>query len=390
VDIFCGAGGLSEGLYSSRYFEPVVAIECNESAAQTYAKNFPNAKVLRTRVENVSGKELLQIAKEKGYRHVDAICGGPPCRPFSQSNKGSTRWKVVKKTQKVAYHPDWKYFLCLIKQLDPKFVVAENVMGFRTNRDVFAPFVDRLKKMGYSVAVPILDASKYGIPQKRKRIVIIAVKGNIDEKLLVPNPFDSSVEVKDALLDLPPLTNERSGELQSTYLPNKTSNYIKILKGRQETLWNHQAHSVHPVMKKRFKYIPQGHNLKQAWEKKKIPKGIALSSYVQNGRIRKYTLKAIKRMHSNIYSRLSLNGTSPTLTNARKTVILHPRQHRIVSVRECARLQSFPDRYVFYGSLNQQYQQVADAVPPLLAKVVGSRIAIVYANCQKSRNTASR
>ena len=180
------------------------------------------------------------------------------------------------------------------------------------------------------------------------------------------------------------MTNERSGELQSTYLPNKTSNYIKILKGRQNTLWNHQTHSVHPVMKKRFKYIPQGCNLKQAWEKKKIPKDVARSSYFQNGRIRKYTLKAIKEMHSNIYSRLSQSGLSPTLTNAKKTVILHPRQNRIVSVRECARLQSFSDSYVFYGSLNQQYQQVADAVPPLLAKQIGLTVAkaSIYEYCR--------
>jgi len=387
VDLFCGAGGLSLGLSASKCFEPVAAIECEISAADTYKKNFPNAEVLQTRIENVSGKQLLDIAKNKGFTKIDAICGGPPCRPFSRANKGSTQWKVVKTAKKIAYHPDWRHFLRLITQLSPKFVIAENVMGFRSNRDVFAPFVKKLQDLGYSVASPLLDASEFGVPQKRERIVIIAAKGNIPKELLIPKmKIPKKNSVKYAIHDLPPLTNTRTGAQKIIY--EKFSRNSP--KSKKTILKNHQTHSVHPVMQKRFQYIPQGYNLKQAWDAKKIPKKIACSSYFQGGRVRQYTLKAINQMHSNIYRRLSWSKPAPTLTNARKTVILHPSQNRILSVRECARIQSFPDNFVFCGSLSQQYQQVADSVPPLLAKEVGSRIVTMYTNHQKSRNTARR
>ena len=370
VDVFCGAGGLSKGLSASKYFEPVAAVECVASAADTYKKNFPNADVLQTRIENVSSKQLLDIAKNKGFGKIDALCGGPPCRPFSRSNKGSTQWKIVKNAEKIAYHPDWKHFLRLITQLSPKFVIAENVMGFRSNRDVFAPFVKTLNKLGYSVVSPLLNASKFGVAQKRERIVIIAVKGNIPQEFLIPKNSSDEVFVKTAIGDLPSLTNTRTGKQEIIYEKFDTLS----LKTKKIILSNHETHSVHHVMKKRFEYIPQGFNLKQAWHAKKIPKSIACSSYVKGGRVRKYTLKAINQMHSNIYRRLSWKEPAPTLTNAKKTVILHPSQHRILSVRECARIQSFPDDFVFCGSLSQQYQQVADAVPPLLAQNVAETL----------------
>lgn len=387
--MFCGAGGLSTGLKLSKHFEPVVAVECDEFAANTYAKNFPNADVIQAKIENITAKEILARARSKGYRKIDAICGGPPCRPFSKSNKGATQWKIVKKTQNISRHPDWTNFLRLIKQLSPKFVVAENVMGFRTNRDVFAPFVSKLEKMGYTVVSPLLNAVNFGVAQRRERIIIIAIKGKVSKNHMVPNGSDNLVTVKDMIFDLPSLSNKQNGMQEMQYVPKK-SKHNSAKRKTSKILFNHQAHSVHPVMKTRFEYIPQGYNLKQAWEHNKMPKKIACSSYFQLGRIRKYTLKAIKEMHSNIYRRLSWNDAAPTLTNAKKTVILHPRQHRILSVRECAKLQSFPDHFVFSGSLSQQYQQVADAVPPLLAKAVGSRIVAAFTNCQKPRNTTKR
>ena len=371
MDVFCGAGGLSTGLSASKFFKPIAAVECYGPAAETYQKNFPKADVLQTRIENVSSKQLLDIAKKKGFKKIDALCGGPPCKPFSRANTGSTQWKIVKTTKKIAYHPDWKHFLRLITQLSPKFVIAENVMGFRSNRDVFAPFVEKLEDLGYTVVSPLLKASDFGVHQNRERIIIIAAKGKFTKDSLIPKKILSEkLSVKHAIGDLPPLTNTQTGNQKTTY--DKFDNHSK--KSKKTILLNHETHSVNPVMKKRFEYIPQGYNLKKAWDEKKIPKKIACSSYVHLGRVRKYTLKGIKLMHSNIYRRLSWKEPAPTLTNARKTVILHPNQDRILSVRECARIQSFQDNFVFCGSLNQQYQQVADAVPPLLAKHVGLTI----------------
>lgn len=379
VDIFCGAGGLSKGLKMSGFFEPVAGVELNADASDTYRKNFPSAEVLQTEVMNMTGKQLLKIARNKGHRRVDALCGGPPCKPFSQANKGKTHWKFIKKIKKIAFHPDWENFLRLVRELDPLFVIAENVMGFRTNREVFLPFVEQLKEMGYTVASPLLDASKFGIPQKRMRIIILALKGDFDPNELEPSPtIHEPNYVCDAIFDLPPLTNKNVGTYKSSYIGKILPPYAKKLRKNKQTLYNHQTHSVHPVMQKRFVHIPPGYNLKKAWEEGKIPKKILKSSYELMGRKRRYSLKALEQIHSNIYRKLRWKKLSPTLTHPRKTVIIHPTQNRLLSVRECARLQSFPDNFVFTGTMNQQYQQIADAVPPLLAQAIGSNIAKLW------------
>jgi len=368
----------------SKFFVPVAGIECNKAAADTYKKNFPATTVLETKVENVKGKELLAVARKNGFNKVDAICGGPPCRPFSKSNHGSTQWKVVKKIQNIAHHPDWVHFIRLVKELKPKFVVAENVMGFRNNKDVFAPFVSSLEKLGYTVTTPFVDIRKFGVPQKRKRIIILAIKRKVDRgRLMFSEISNKETLIRDAISDLPTLSNSKPGNPKSHYLKRKLPSYAKKLRGQTKILYNHTVHSVNPIMLKRFKYIPQGYNLKTAWEAGKIPKTIFRSSYNHMGHTRRYTQKSLENIHSNIYRRLEWKDTSPTLTHPRKTVIIHPTQNRLLSVRECARLQSFPDNFVFSGSINQQYQQIADAVPPYLAKQVG--ITIVKAIKDKNR-----
>lgn len=378
LDIFSGPGGLSLGLQLSEFFEPTVAIENNHYAAGTYQRNFPNSSVIEAKVESVSSKDVLKKARIHGFQRIDAICGGPPCRPFSKANRGKTQWKVVKSVKKISVHPDWKNYLRFVKELKPKFVIAENVMGFRSNKDVSSYFVRNLKKLGYTVHSPILESDKSGVPQRRKRILIIAIRAKVPEKSLQPLQSGEQLKVIDAIYDLPSLSNENPGSFVSKYEDKKISPYASKLKGTQKTLYNHQAHSVHDVMKKRFSFILQGYNLKRAWTEKMIPKEVLRSSYALMGRRRLYTIKSLEKIHSNIYRRLSWGEICPTLTNARKTVLIHPSQDRLLSVRECARLQSFPDFFAFSGSLNQQYQQVADAVPPLLMIDVANVIVPAY------------
>jgi len=115
--------------------------------------------------------------------------------------------------------------------------------------------------------------------------------------------------------------------------------------------------------------------LRRAWIEGKIPKDLLQSQYIVKGRVRKgFSNKTLQNMHSNIYRRLKWNDVSYTITHVRKAVLIHPLQDRLLSIREAARLQSFPDWFRFSGSLNQQYQQIADAVPPLLAKAVALHI----------------
>jgi len=375
LDIFSGAGGLSKGLSMSEAFQPIANIECDHAAARTYENNFPQAHVFKERIENVTPESVLDVIRKKGHSKIDAICGGPPCRPFSKANRGSTQWKIVKETQNIARHPDWINYLRFVRELKPSFVIAENVMGFRRNTEVFAPFVNALKRMGYSVSPTLLNVSKFGVPQTRERIIIIAAKGKFSSSDLVPIQQDRKVPtVHDAIIDLPKLNNEKHGKEISSYTMRPSSNYASLLRSRQDILYNHVVHSVHPVVQKRFQYIPQGYNLKKAWNEGKIPKDILCAGYELRGRIRKYTPEAMNNIHGNIYRRIKWKSPSPTITHPRKTVLIHPSQNRLLSVRECARIQGFPDSFRFFGSINQQYQQVADAVPPLLSMEIGIKL----------------
>jgi DNA (cytosine-5)-methyltransferase 1 len=377
VDLFSGPGGLSLGFKLTGLFEPVAAVECSSLAADTYEANI-GAKVLRKRISGDEAECMLEAAKSRGYDGVDAVVGGPPCRPFSLSNRGGTRWEVIRKIAQINDHPDWQIFLKLVRSLRPKIVVAENVMGFARRAEVFSHFIKGLHEQGYTVATPMLSAENFGVPQKRRRIFILALRGLTDSKLLVPHSPTGlkKTTVADAISDLPRITNEKPGTVESRYRRGRPTRYQSTMRGESRILFDHIAHSVHPVMAKRFRYISQGSNLIKTWKEGRIPSGVLQASY-WNGSHRRngFSDRTLSFMHSNIYRRLLWNSPSTTITHVRKSVLLHPAQDRLLTVREAARLQSFPDWFRFKGSISLQYQQIADAVPPLLAKAVAEHIA---------------
>jgi DNA (cytosine-5)-methyltransferase 1 len=387
ADLFAGPGGLSLGFKMSRFFEPIVAVESNPKAAETYRSNL-GVKVIEAEIGKVESEEvansLLRLANEGGHKTIHTIVGGPPCRPFTTANKGGTRWKEAREQNNVGDsdigHPDWLCFSKIVYALQPRVVVAENVLGFKNHDDVFSKFVDKLESFGYATSSCELNARCFGIPQNRKRIFIVGVKDFAGDKcsLLPVNPKEGSagiVSVKDAISDLPELSNDASGSQLSKYRRVRPTRYQSLMRNECKVLYDHLAHSVHPVMAERFKYIPSGYNLRKTWVEGKIPETSMQSQYVR-GNVRKgFSENTLKNMHSNIYRRLRWDDAACTITNVRKTVLIHPQQNRLISVREAARLQSFPDWFRFSGSISQQYQQIADAVPPLLARAIAIHLA---------------
>ena len=385
ADLFSGPGGLSLGFKMSGFFEPVVAVESNSNAAETYRTNF-GVDVFEMKVGEVDPAELLRKATEKGYDAIDAVIGGPPCRPFTTANKGGTRWEKIKENNKgkngYTEHPDWLSFWQIIEALNPqpRIVVAENVMGFKNHDDVFSKFLNRLRKH-YTTCFRELHAHCFGVPQNRKRIFIVGIK-DFDEKpeLILPvNPQPESVKqvaVKDAISDLPELSNSYPGTQISTYKRGRPTRYESSLRGECKVLHDHITHSVHPTMAERFTHIPPGYSLGKAWAEEIVPKA-SMHSYYFVGNIKKeFSKNTLKNMHSNIYRRLGWREASCTITHVRKTVLIHPLQDRLLSIREAARLQSFPDWFRFSGSVSQQYQQIADAVPPFLAQAIAKHLAM--------------
>jgi DNA (cytosine-5)-methyltransferase 1 len=389
ADLFSGPGGLSLGFKMSGFFEPVVAVELNSRAAETYRTNL-GVDVLERKVGEVDPAELLQKASEKGYDSIDAVIGGPPCRPFTTANKGGTRWEKIKENNKgnkgCDEHPDWLSFWRIIEALNPqpRIVVAENVMGFKSHDDVFSKFLVRLKQH-YMTCFRELHAHCFGIPQNRKRIFIAGIK-DFDEnpELILPiNPQPESVEtvaVKDAISDLPELSNSSPGTPISTYGKGRPTRYESSLREECKILYDHITHSVHPAMAERFTHIPPGYSLSKAWAEKVVPRTSMHSHYFVGNIKKEFSKSTLENMHSNIYRRLGWKEASCTITHVRKAVLIHPLQDRLISVREAARLQSFPDWFRFSGSTSQQYQQVADAVPPLLAQAIADHIGRLLAS----------
>jgi DNA (cytosine-5)-methyltransferase 1 len=368
----------------SGFFEPVVAVESNSEAAETYRANL-GVEVVEKDVGKVDPAELLRRANERGYDAIDAIVGGPPCRPFTTANMGETRWDKVKKKNKGkngdAEQPDWLSFWNVIEALQPqpRLVVVENVMGLKNHRDILSKFLDRLRSSRYIASFRELHSHCFGVPQNRKRIFIVGIKDfqGDPESILPSNPQLNSIKivtVKDAISDLPELSNSSPGAQISTYGKGRATRYESSLRGGCKVLYDHVTHSVHPTMAERFVHIPPGCSLRKAWTERSVPEESMHSHYYVGSLRKEFSKSTLKNMHSNIYRRLGWKEVSCTITHVRKTVLIHPLQDRLISIREAARLQSFPDWFRFSGSTSQQYQQVADAVPPLLAKAIANHL----------------
>lgn len=344
LDLFCGCGGISKG-YELAGFKIIGGIDFNKDATNTFQHNFKDAKVYCTDITTISDQEI-----EDNYSGVDVIVGGPPCQGFSSAN----RW------QREAEDPRNKLFfqyLRFVEKLSPKVVMIENVRGLLTRDNGYAKnrINELLTQMGYSVNMMVLDASEYGVPQNRNRAIVVGIRQDFKQKT-----FDFN-----SLLKLPKVTVEDAiGELfefehsdpQKRKLKKKpNSEYRKYLRRKDNQVLDHDI--VYPAQKvqDRIAFVPQGGN----WQ------NVPVEMWPRNRENR----------HSSAYKRLKVDAQSCTIdTGNAHSNYFHPLYNRIPSIRESARLQSFPDDFEFTGPRGSRYKQVGNAVPPLLAKAVAIQI----------------
>ena len=346
IDIFAGAGGMSLG--SSLSGIPVTAaVELDRHSACTYEANHRNTKLLTKDVKSLTFEAILSLrSRDQGPL---ILFGGLPCQGFSYSNP---------RHRNKANDSNWlfKEFIRIADILKPEWTVIENVRGIGdTAKGYFLKtIVAELERRSYGVSHAPLNASHFGVPQNRTRYFIVANRTKRPFKM----PQRSSrapTTVRDAIHDLPELNNGNTqGELP--YSSNHPSAYASAMRSEQTVCKNNLVTHNNAVVVERYKYIPQGAN----WIA--IPRRL-MSNYEDTS-----------RCHTGIYHRLSYSRPAVVLGNYRKNMLIHPRQDRGLSVREAARLQSFPDSYEFFGSIGFQQQQVANAVPPFLAKAVFSSI----------------
>lgn len=355
IDLFCGAGGLSEG-FQQAGFTILAGNDFDEHAGETFRLAHDGAEFLPGPIEEVSASELLKATGlDKG--ELDCLIGGPPCQAFSVYNhqrglhdKRSTLFEE---------------YLRIVKGLFPKWVIMENVTGIssagkgKAVRDIVAG----LSELGYSVDMRILRAEEYGVPQERRRIFFVGNRLRLP--ILWPKPTHGDgllplVTVGDAISDLPALKNgEDPGPAK--YRTPVNSGYQAMLRGDSTLVHNHAAPCLAPINVRRMKHIGPG----GSW--RDIPFEL-LPAGMQRAR---------RCDHTKRYGRLRMEGLSSTILtkcDIHWGAYIHPEQDRVLTVREAARLQSFPDRFRFLGPRTEQFVQVGNAVPPLLGKCVAKTI----------------
>jgi len=351
VDLFCGAGGLSTGLKSAG-FKIAAAVDFDKNACLTYSRNHKRAKVISADIAKLKTDDLLnQINLPRNS--IALIAGGPPCQGFSMAN-GKTRTKDNPKN-KMVYH-----FVRFVREIQPPLFLMENVLGFKSINEgrIVKNLRARFSKLGYKTKLITLNAAHYGVPQNRLRVFLIGSRNGKEFQIPLPKygavGKKPVVPVKDVLFgDLPKLVPPGSNICEYADLPN--SLYQSKIRGKTSQLYNHIATRNNEMVHKRKTLVPVGGN----W--RNVPKQFC----------------DIKVQFSATYRRLSPDKPSITVGNFRKSMLIHPRENRGLSVREAARLQSFPDSYIFCSGISSMQQQVGDAVPPLLAKAVGKQLMVM-------------
>lgn len=338
IDLFAGAGGMSLGA-STAGVKIIIAVEMDKNAAETYKANHSTSNLIVDDIRNIQQFEIQRLNQEL------VLFGGPPCQGFSTSNQ---------RTRTSQNENNWlfKEFIRVARTLRPDWIIFENVKGIlETEKGKFIEEISNsFSDLGYTMTYGVLKASDFGIPQSRSRFFLI---GSLHGKpVALPQPtFKKSVTVSKAIQDLPTLKNGSTIDWLK-YDRTPVSSYAKQMRGNLLGTGNHLVTRNAPHIVKRFKHVPQGGN----WEN--IPEHL-MANYADRS-----------RCHTGIYHRLSLNKPSVVIGNYRKNMLIHPTEHRGLSVREAARLQSFPDWFIFKGSIGFQQQQVGNAVPPILAKAV--------------------
>lgn len=377
IDCFAGPGGICTGLHAAG-FRTLVAIEHIKSCCETYSANHPEVHVIHSDIRSVTEDQMLPFIPEGG---VDLVTSGMPCETFSTAGNTSR-----------SFYDDRQFLfregIRIAKMANAKMILFENVPAITSKKaakDSQELIVDILRKELVEAGYPnmmqvVLDATKFGVPQKRNRFFILATQF-ADWWLAEPNQFRKASTVADALAGLPNVIPNTDKE--ETEYTGEDSEYSKLL--RDDTFWkrnnlstkmilNHMAMRHRDCTLKRFALLRPGDSLKSLFDRYQG----TVRERLQEERI------LPKKLFIKRNLRLKEDEPSPTVTSHCLDEFVHPIHDRCLTVRECARLQSFPDSYNFVGgpyivphidrTVQDKYEQIGDAVPPLLAYAWGMQI----------------
>lgn len=347
-DLFCGCGGFSKG-FEQAGFDVRLGIDIWKDAVTTYKENFPNAATIIGDISNLTGTDLLKAAGISA-EEVDVIIGGPPCQGFSLSGK-----RMLDDPRNILY----KSFVRMVETIQPKAFVMENVPGLIRLFDgqVKGQVIEDFTNIGYKVEMRQLTASDFGVPQARTRVFFVGIN---KEKIKNPSyrfPVETHgrdkkpyVTCKDALSDLDFIGDTRLLSDEDQYEMPAASDYQKFMRRNSDKLLNHVTTIHTEKTRSIIAMVPDGGNYKDLpqdlWETRKV--NIAWTR---------------------------MDSKKPCFTiDTGHNHHFHYRANRVPTVRESARIQSFPDDFRFIGIKTSQLKQVGNAVPPLLAQAIAESV----------------
>ncbi|CVY16845.1 DNA cytosine methyltransferase [Staphylococcus hominis] len=342
LDLFCGAGGLSLG-FQNAGFEIYGGVEWDNKAMETHTKNFETSFHFSGDISEISNEII-----KNDLSHIDGIIGGPPCQGFSSAN----RYIKDEDDPRNVLFFEYLRFIELIK---PKFFVIENVPGILTRDKGYAKnkILEITAKYGYKVSVEVLSSEIYGVPEIRRRAFFIGIREDFKKTFDFSNiqPLFKNTTVYDAIGDLESIENDVHSNtllgLERTPLQEYYFDPTSFL------IENHEPSIHNNKVVERIKHVPQGGNWKD------VP--TELWDTQRNNR------------HSSAYKRLDYSKPSITIDTGHMNYF-HPIFNRVPTVRESARIQGFKDSFIFFGTKTQQYRQVGNAVPPILAQCIATEL----------------
>ncbi|MBE9146121.1 DNA cytosine methyltransferase [Planktothrix mougeotii] len=340
IDLFSGAGGMSCGLERVG-MNCLLGIDFDQSSLKTFQANHPHSQTILGDLRQITTESIQEII---GNQTIDLICGGPPCQGFSTIG-----------TNDKQDHRNFLFFefLRIVKAFKPNFIILENVTGLlaKRNDSTLALMINSFNQLGYTVDVKVLSAHHYGVPQARRRTILLGNRFGVNN-IYPEKKFKDSEKDPDYLP-----------------LPHTVEWAFNTLLEFEGQTFNHDlktAEIKNELERKRIHYIPEGQGIRYERDQLAyLPPPLWYDIDWKNIREERFRETKLKRLN-----RYSHSGT----INTSKTTYYHPTEDRYLTPREAAAIQSFPSNYIFYGTLSQQWRQIGNAVPPLLAASVGEAI----------------
>lgn len=340
ADIFCGCGGLSFGFSKHKNFDVLWANDIDKEAILSYKKNHPNTQTFCCDIAKLKDKDI------ENFGEIDILLGGPPCQSYSTLGKRKMDDRANL----------FREYLRILKLVNPKVFIFENVVGLLSmqKKQLFSYICEEFEKSGYHIQHAILNSMHYGVPQIRERVIIVGISKSFSHSFAFPKPdTERIVTLKEAIGDLPQIKSGENGN-HLGYLFKANNDFLR--------------------------FVQKAQNLTEHESPKNNPKLITIMETLQDGQTKDDLPISIrpKSGYANTYAKMWWNAPAPTITRNFSTPsssrCIHPRDSRALSIREGARLQSFPDDYVFCGSITSKKLQIGNAVPPLMSLALSDSV----------------